>query len=129
MSYRSTVLFSQTCEPEKIKSVELLGLLIFYFVCIEAMVCGIKYISIHPPPVEMNFFIYICLTAGECRGVGGIFFDDLDKPTQEAAFQFVQAGANAVLPSYIPLVLKHKDDPYTDKEHQWQLLRRGRYVN
>jgi len=65
---------------------------------------------------------------GECRGVGGIFFDDLEKPSQEAAFQFVQAGANAVLPSYIPMVLKHKDDPYTDREHQWQLLRRGRYV-
>lgn len=68
----------------------------------------------------------IFLTAGECRGVGGIFFDDLDKPSEEAVFQFVKDGANAVLPSYIPLVLKHKDDLYTDSEHQWQQLRRGR---
>ncbi|XP_067032910.1 oxygen-dependent coproporphyrinogen-III oxidase-like [Acropora muricata] len=65
---------------------------------------------------------------GECRGVGGIFFDDLDKPSQEAAFQFIQAGANAVLPGYVPIVEKHKNDPYTHKERQWQLLRRGRYV-
>lgn len=65
---------------------------------------------------------------GECRGVGGIFFDDLNQPSQEAAFQFVQAGANAVLPGYVPIVEKHKDDPYTDEQQQWQLLRRGRYV-
>lgn len=65
---------------------------------------------------------------GECRGVGGIFFDDLDKPSQEQVFQFVQAGANAVLPGYVPMVLKHKDDAYTESERQWQLLRRGRYV-
>ncbi|XP_068748199.1 oxygen-dependent coproporphyrinogen-III oxidase-like [Montipora capricornis] len=65
---------------------------------------------------------------GECRGVGGIFFDDLDKPSQEAAFQFIEAGANAVLPGYIPIVEKHKNDPYTGAERQWQLLRRGRYV-
>jgi len=82
-----------------------------------------------PPLVKIDIFSFIFVTAGECRGVGGIFFDDLVEPSQEAAFQFVQAGANAVLPSYIPMVLKHKDDPYTDKEHQWQQLRRGRYVN
>lgn len=58
--------------------------------------------------------------------MGGIFFDDLDKPSQEQVFQFVQAGANAVLPGYVPMVLKHKDDAYTESERQWQLLRRGR---
>lgn len=75
--------------------------------------------------IQVNIsFIY--LIAGECCGVGGIFFDDLDKPSQEEVFQFVQDGANAILPSYIPMVLKHKDDSYTDKEYQWQQLRRGR---
>ena len=68
----------------------------------------------------------VLFTVGERRGVGGIFFDDLDTPSQEAAFQFVKAGANAVLPCYVPIVEKHKDDPYTDKERLWQLLRRGR---
>lgn len=65
---------------------------------------------------------------GECRGVGGIFFDDLEGPTLEDAFQFVQSAANAVLPSYAPLVEKHKHDGYTGADRRWQLLRRGRYV-
>uniref|UniRef100_A0A1B6GQL4 coproporphyrinogen oxidase n=1 Tax=Cuerna arida TaxID=1464854 RepID=A0A1B6GQL4_9HEMI len=65
---------------------------------------------------------------GERRGVGGIFFDDLDSPSQEKAFQFVTSCAQAVLPSYIPLVQQHKNDGYGYAERQWQLLRRGRYV-
>lgn len=65
---------------------------------------------------------------GERRGVGGIFFDDLDTPTQEQAFKFISSCAQAVIPSYIPLVAKHKNDPYGYHERQWQLLRRGRYV-
>lgn len=65
---------------------------------------------------------------GERRGVGGIFFDDLDSPDQNEAFQFVTSCAEAVIPSYIPLVKKHKDDGYGYHERQWQLLRRGRYV-
>lgn len=39
----------------------------------------------------------------ECRGVGGIFFDDIDSPSQEAAFQFISSCANAVIPSYLPI--------------------------
>ncbi|KAK2575889.1 hypothetical protein KPH14_007258 [Odynerus spinipes] len=65
---------------------------------------------------------------GERRGVGGIFFDDLDMPNQHEAFQFVKSCAEAVIPSYIPLVKKHKNDGYGYAERQWQLLRRGRYV-
>lgn len=40
---------------------------------------------------------------GERRGIGGIFFDDLDTPNQQACFEFVTDCANAVIPSYIPL--------------------------
>lgn len=65
---------------------------------------------------------------GERRGVGGIFFDDLDTPSQEEAFEFVTSCAQAVIPSYIPLVKQHKNDAYGYSERQWQLLRRGRYV-
>ncbi|XP_057340633.1 oxygen-dependent coproporphyrinogen-III oxidase [Microplitis mediator] len=65
---------------------------------------------------------------GESRGVGGIFFDDLDTPNQDAAFKFVKSCAESVVPSYVPLVAKHKDDGYGYAERQWQLLRRGRYV-
>lgn len=65
---------------------------------------------------------------GERRGVGGIFFDDLDSPSQEKCFEFVTDCANAVIPSYIPLVQRHKIAPYSNVEREWQLLRRGRYV-
>ncbi|XP_013189509.1 oxygen-dependent coproporphyrinogen-III oxidase isoform X2 [Amyelois transitella] len=65
---------------------------------------------------------------GERRGIGGIFFDDIDTPSQEEAFEFVTSCAEAVIPSYLPIVQKHKDDSYGYYERQWQLLRRGRYV-
>ncbi|KAK5120049.1 hypothetical protein LTR85_006530 [Meristemomyces frigidus] len=67
---------------------------------------------------------------GESRGVGGIFFDDLDESEkdQESLFAFVQSALGAFLPSYLPIIQKRKDMPYTDREKQWQQLRRGRYV-
>ena len=67
---------------------------------------------------------------GESRGVGGIFFDDLDEETsdQESLFSFVQDCLGAFLPSYLPLLEKRKDMPYQDTEKAWQQLRRGRYV-
>lgn len=40
---------------------------------------------------------------GECRGVGGIFFDDIDTPSQEGAFKFISSCAEAVIPSYLPI--------------------------
>jgi len=65
---------------------------------------------------------------GERRGVGGIFFDDLETPNLDQAFQFVQSAGNSVLPSYAPLVAKHKHAGYSWDDRKWQLLRRGRYV-
>ncbi|XP_004439996.1 PREDICTED: oxygen-dependent coproporphyrinogen-III oxidase, mitochondrial [Ceratotherium simum simum] len=65
---------------------------------------------------------------GERRGIGGIFFDDLDSPSKEEVFRFVQSCAQAVIPSYVPLVTKHRDDAFTPQEKLWQQLRRGRYV-
>ncbi|TDG45958.1 hypothetical protein AWZ03_007678 [Drosophila navojoa] len=64
----------------------------------------------------------------ESRGIGGIFFDDIDEPNQDGAFKFVTSCARAVIPSYLPLVQKHKNEDYGTKEREWQLLRRGRYV-
>lgn len=45
----------------------------------------------------------IIILPGECRGVGGIFFDDLNTPTADKVFKFVTSCANAVIPSYIPI--------------------------
>merc|ERR1712071_368336 len=49
-------------------------------------------------------------------------------PSQDKCFELVQSCAQAVIPSYVPLVNKHKNDSYTAAERDWQLLRRGRYV-
>ena len=67
---------------------------------------------------------------GESRGVGGIFFDDLDEQEkdQEQLFSFVKDCLLAFLPSYLPLVEKRKEMPFSAKEKEWQQLRRGRYV-
>ncbi|KAI8955857.1 Coproporphyrinogen III oxidase [Xylaria longipes] len=67
---------------------------------------------------------------GESRGVGGIFFDDLDETVadSENTFAFIQDCLKSFLPSYIPIILKRKDMPFTEKEKEWQQVRRGRYV-
>ncbi|MCJ1355451.1 MAG: Coproporphyrinogen-III oxidase [Icmadophila ericetorum] len=66
----------------------------------------------------------------ETRGVGGIFFDDLDEDEedQEELFSFIQDCCKAFLPSYLPIIQKRKDLPYGQKEKEWQQVRRGRYV-
>jgi len=62
------------------------------------------------------------------RGVGGIFFDDLDTPDAENCFQFVRSCGNAVIPSYLPIIRKNKELGYGYNERQWQLIRRGHYA-
>ncbi|RMZ77513.1 hypothetical protein DV737_g4349, partial [Chaetothyriales sp. CBS 132003] len=71
----------------------------------------------------------------EARGVGGIFFDDLDaaaapasKNPREDIFQFCSSGLDAFLPSYLPILNRRKDMPYLPKHKAWQQIRRGRYV-
>lgn len=64
----------------------------------------------------------------ERRGVGGLFFDDIDYPNQDKAFSFVRSCAHHILPSYIPLVLKNKHKTFSEQDRDWQLLRRGRYT-
>ena len=63
----------------------------------------------------------------ETRGIGGIFFD-YQRDNPESFFGFVQDIGNAFLESYIPIVEKRKHLPWTEKEKEWQLIRRGRYV-
>lgn len=63
----------------------------------------------------------------EARGVGGIFFDYL-KGDFDMLFTFVQACGHSFLPAYMPIVDRRKNDPWGEAEKQWQLSRRGRYV-
>jgi coproporphyrinogen III oxidase len=66
----------------------------------------------------------------ESRGIGGIFFDDLDETEhdQENTFAFIQDCLKSFLPTYIPIIEKRKDMSFTEKEKDWQQIRRGRYV-
>ncbi|KAL9316853.1 hypothetical protein ACSQ67_017854 [Phaseolus vulgaris] len=65
---------------------------------------------------------------GERRGLGGIFFDDLNDYDQEMLLSFATECANSVIPAYIPIIEKRKDLPFTEQQKAWQQLRRGRYV-
>jgi len=64
----------------------------------------------------------------ERRGVGGLFFDDVDYPSQEKAFSFIRSCAHHILPSYLPIVKKNMNKSYSEQDREWQLLRRGRYT-
>jgi coproporphyrinogen III oxidase len=65
---------------------------------------------------------------GETRGVGGLFFDDLNGWGFERCFAFLRAVGDAFLPAYLPIVERRRDTPYGDRERDFQLYRRGRYV-
>ena len=64
----------------------------------------------------------------ETRGVGGLFFDDLNTPDFETAFGFMQAVGNGYLDAYVPIIEKRKNTEYGNMERDFQLYRRGRYV-
>lgn len=64
----------------------------------------------------------------ETRGVGGLFFDDLNEPGFEQSFAFMAAVGEAFTKAYLPVVERNKNKTYSDAERQFQLYRRGRYV-
>jgi coproporphyrinogen III oxidase len=65
---------------------------------------------------------------GEPRGIGGIFFDDLSEWGFERSFSLLQSVGDHLLPAYLPIVRRRKDLPYGERERDFQLYRRGRYV-
>jgi coproporphyrinogen III oxidase len=86
---------------------------------------------------------------GEPRGVGGIFFDYLGAGAEATAkqprdpafaapaavesdgerlFAFVRALGAAIMPAYLPIVERRRNEPWGERERRWQLVRRGRYV-
>lgn len=64
----------------------------------------------------------------EARGVGGIFFDDLNDRSFEDAFAVIKAVGDAFCDGYEPIVQKRKDTSFTEQQRDFQLYRRGRYV-
>lgn len=64
----------------------------------------------------------------ECRGIGGLFFDDLHEWGFERSFAFMQSVGDHYVPAYMPIVKRRKDIPYDERQRDFQLYRRGRYV-
>jgi coproporphyrinogen III oxidase len=65
---------------------------------------------------------------GETRGVGGLFFDDLSAWGFERSFAFLRAVGDAFLAAYLPVVERRRGIAFGERERQFQLYRRGRYV-
>lgn len=65
---------------------------------------------------------------GEARGIGGIFYDDFSELGFEKSFAMTRSVGDAFIEAYLPIVKKHKDDPYGEREREFQAFRRGRYV-
>ncbi|MDP5064450.1 MAG: oxygen-dependent coproporphyrinogen oxidase [Haliea sp.] len=64
----------------------------------------------------------------EPRGVGGLFYDDLNAGGFERCFEFMRAVGDSYLPAYLPIVQRRKGQHWGERERQFQLYRRGRYV-
>lgn len=64
----------------------------------------------------------------EARGIGGLFYDDLNEWDFETCFGFMQSVGNSYLEAYRPILARRKDTPYTQANRDWQEVRRGRYV-
>eukprot|EP00450_Noctiluca_scintillans_P014917 CAMPEP_0194530262 /NCGR_PEP_ID=MMETSP0253-20130528/67156_1 /TAXON_ID=2966 /ORGANISM="Noctiluca scintillans" /LENGTH=364 /DNA_ID=CAMNT_0039375471 /DNA_START=258 /DNA_END=1349 /DNA_ORIENTATION=+ len=76
---------------------------------------------------EADKYFYI-KHRGETRGLGGIFFDDFNSQTPDEHLAFTKECLDAVTESYIPVLQKHRSQPYSVREKEWQQIRRGRYV-
>ena len=64
----------------------------------------------------------------ETRGVGGLFFDDLNQPSFESCFAFGRAVGEAFPKAWLPIAERRRATPFGERERSFQLLRRGRYV-
>lgn len=64
----------------------------------------------------------------ETRGVGGLFFDDFNEWPFDDCFAFQRAVGDAFLDAYLPIVRRRRDTPWSERERDFQLYRRGRYV-
>ena len=64
----------------------------------------------------------------EARGVGGIFFDDLNEPGFDASFALTRSVGDAFVNAYVPILTRRRDTPWGEHERDFQAYRRGRYV-
>jgi coproporphyrinogen III oxidase len=87
----------------------------------------------HAPLIDYQHFKQWCDRyfflphRGEARGVGGIFFDNLEAEP-ERTFAFVQDAGDAFLDAYLPIARRRREEPFTERQKEFQEFRRGRYV-
>ncbi|RCJ40755.1 coproporphyrinogen III oxidase [Nostoc minutum NIES-26] len=99
-----------------------------HFHRIHKEVCD-KYDSSYYPRFKKSCDEYFHIPhRGERRGIGGIFFDHLNKGNSQKLLSFITNCADAFLPAYMPIVERRKDMSFTEKNKYWQRLVRGRYV-
>mgnify|MGYP003365503420 FL=1 len=84
--------------------------------------------SLYPKWKKWADEYYLIKHRNETRGIGGTFFDDYNEKDPQEILKIVEDSFDAFLPSYLPIIKKRKDMPYTEEEKKWQLIRRGRYV-
>ncbi len=85
--------------------------------------------GVHYPELKRQCDEYFFLPhRQECRGVGGLFFDDWTEGGPQASFDFVRRVGDAFLPAYIPIVERRKGTPWGERQRDFQLYRRGRYA-
>ncbi len=65
---------------------------------------------------------------GEPRGIGGLFFDDFTDDGFDQSFALMRSVGDHFIPAYLPIVARRKAAPYSERERDFQLYRRGRYV-
>jgi coproporphyrinogen III oxidase len=94
---------------------------VFHWHQVAERACGPRYPAFKARCDEYFFLKH----RNETRGVGGIFFDDLD---DSDAFDLTKRVGDAFIDAYIPIVERRRLTPFTDRERQFQLYRRGRYV-
>ncbi|HYC47084.1 MAG TPA: oxygen-dependent coproporphyrinogen oxidase [Burkholderiales bacterium] len=64
----------------------------------------------------------------EPRGIGGIFFDDVNEPDFDTCFALVRSVGEHFVPAYVPIVERCSEEPYGERERDFQAYRRGRYI-
>jgi coproporphyrinogen III oxidase len=72
---------------------------------------------------------YFCLKhRGEQRGIGGVFFDDFHELGFDGSFALMSSVGDSFLDAYLPILQRRKESAYGERERNFQLYRRGRYV-
>ena len=90
--------------------------------------CDSIHASIWPRLKKTCDEYFVLKHRGETRGVGGLFCDDWSENGFAASFGLIRAIGESFLPAYLPIVERRHATPYGERERDWQLIRRGRYV-